>query len=359
MRSMLMITLLWTSPVQAQADLRVVLLGAPTDPSWVRSLRTELDAEGSELIGEVSPERVQDATQAQVRAQDAGADAAVWIDSESGVVQIHALVVGAPGELEAELDPGRDSRTVALVVVSLLDEAVDSARQPRASGAQARVVQAGPLSAGLTAPLAHAPAGTPRYDSWIVEDGIGSEASRTAEPREGQDTSSESADSLVYVGFGVGVFTLASDIAVDLGGYLQTVVGVRVGDLVRLQANLEGGVFNERLGEFPEAQPFARLCPEAALAPRVGDSIRLWVGAHACLGFAEAKHHAHLDPWAPWDLTEGLVATAAAGGFVALEISIVDGRNLWIRADLDGTTTVNVARQPDVMAGLSTTLELF
>ncbi len=350
LRAMALLCLSWTNIAQAQAELRVIFVGeSPTDSAWVRSLRTELRAEGGELV-RGSEEAIEGPTAARAQARSAHADAAVWIESEAGAIHVHALVMAAPGELAATLDEGGDSRTVALVVVSLLDDALHAARATQAR--LTPLTPAPPPSALLDRPLATNPERTAsRYAAWVVEEGIGGSAAgrRGAEP-------APAFESKTYAGFGLGASAFMTDAAFDMGGFLRAVLGVRLGDLVRVQANLEGGVYNDNLGEGPEAQPFGRLCPEAALAPRIGERARVWIGVHGCVGLAEARFFVvRVD----LVLKEDLVVNFAVGGFLGFSIPLGEGMNLWIRADLDGTTPFGVSREPNVLGSLSTTLEIF
>lgn len=315
--------------------------------AWTSSLRIELAAEGGDVVygappfGASARERALDALE---RAERAEVDAAVWVEPGHREL-LHVLVLATESgrTLAAPLGIAPDGRTLALVAVSLLDEAL--AIPAAATPALAPVVTR--PSVMLANPIAPPVLPSAR----VTDEELTPSLAPLGEPRE--------PSSLLYAGLGTGPLVFATDVSFDPGTVARLVLGARVGEVLRVQANIEGGVFSERVGldgGGVELQPFGRLCPEVAAAIPLGGGFAFWVGGHGCVGLAEVREPICGTAIDPFD--EGLVMTVAAGGFFTLDIPVSDALAVWVRADLDGHTTVDAARQPDVLVSLTTTVAL-
>lgn len=295
-----------------EASESVVLL-APSEvrAEWTAALQLELAARGAVAIPADAPEvatvLLGDA-EAQRAALERGARAAVWVEARPDAWRLRMVSATAERARVVPVARDADARTVALILVSLLDGAAEPPVDEVATTA----------STTTSGPRAELASPAELFDSAEFErassDG-GPARSRRGEPY------------VHWSGFvGVSGIAIADDVSWELGGTLRAGIGLRY-DWLEISVLHDLG-FYMHVKQFAGPQPIGRLCLEAgAGTPRT--TVAFHAGAHGCFGslFAIESQGGFF--------SHGPRTHISGGGYAAASFALVDSIRLFIRADVD------------------------
>lgn len=291
--------------VGATETAESVVLLAPDDvrAEWTAALQLELAARGAVAIPAEVPQAATsllgDAA-AQRVAIERGARAAVWVEARQDAWRLRMVSPTAERARVVPVAREADARTVALIVVSLLDAPQVPAEVPVAAAVPE------PPAAALDPPDAQRELPSeraPRREPYVHWSGV----------------------------VGVAGFSLANDQRADFGLTLRGGIAMRYDAFEAAVVHDLGGYLQE--SQFGGLQPYARLCLEAGAAtPRT--SAAFHAGARGCFGSVFALETAN-GPGRTIFFSQGPRTHVSGGGYVAVSFPLVDLVRLFLRADLD------------------------
>jgi hypothetical protein len=324
--------------VDSSSDV-VLLVPETVRSEWTAALQVELAARGARVIPGEPPAGetvlLRDA-EAQRSAIEHDAAAAARVEEDESGYTLRVIGRDAATARATPVAREADARTVALILVSLLDD-------PETTVTAAAV----PLP-----PVPPPPPEPPPADP--------SAASPSTEPVDAETASAETAETggPEWSGrIGTGGFGLVNDRRFIPGAMLRGGVGVRA-RFFEIALLAEGGIMIDSLSNAgTEIQPLIRGCVEAGTAiPLGGDKLAFHVGARGCGGYAELRV-AEFDPFFggtfPVDQS-GVVLSG--GGYLALSIGLGGSVDLFIRADVEGAYVEASMHFGEVLPILSTIL---
>ncbi len=303
-------------PVLAQDPSDIVLL-APADvrAEWTAALQVELAPRGARVIPLEPPEGetplLRDA-EAQRLTRERGALAAARVEMDERGMTLRVIERDATSARVAPVASEADARTVALILVTLLD----APSAPRA-------IPIPPPPAPATVAYAAPPEPVELPPSMSDDDD------------DGEEPAADDAHRLRWSGrFGTGGFGLANDRRFIPGAMIRGGLGMRYG---LFEAALLGDVALmvdtlDNLGT--ELQPLGRVCIEAGAAIPFSSAWTFHVAPRGCFGGAELRI-GELDPFFGGGTFDQLGWLGAGGGYMALSVGLSSSARLYIRADVE------------------------
>lgn len=325
----------------------VVLLAPPeVRAEWTAAFQLELAARGTVAISmdvpNVATPLIGDA-EAQRAAIARGARTAVWVEARPDAWRLRMISPSAERARVVPVARDADARTVALILVSLLDgeadPSVDDAPAPTEENDSsaphaASVARAAPAQGRVSAARV-------LFDPMEWNHRV--EREEPARRRRGEP----------YVHWsgrvGIAGFMLANDQLWRPGGTLRAGIAMRY-DGFEAAVLHDLGFDSELFGSTTTIQPFARVCLEGG-----GATPTTWWGFHAglrgCAGSVFASE-------VLFDFSSSGPHTHMSGGaYVAVSFALVSWIRLFVRADVDvGWTDMAVNDSLDVLPAISTFL---
>jgi hypothetical protein len=258
----------------------------------------------------------------------AGARAAARVEGQT----LRVIAADAERARATPFAAEADARTVALILVSLLDE----------RDAPGAVLPPPPPP---PAPETPAPAAV-------------SQAVDEESPTPPEEAAAESPWPQFSFRVGTGGFALLNDSRFIGGGMLRAGMGLRARYFEGAML-VDGGLMLDSLPNVgSELQPMVRGCLEAGAAIPTSDSIAFHVGGRGCAGYAELRFVDRFDPGFPFafDQTGWLLSV---GGYVGVSFALSDWSRLYVRADVEAATVQASMHDGEVFPVLSTIFSFF
>jgi hypothetical protein len=332
----------------ATAEPTDVVLLAPADvrAEWTAALQIELAPRGARVIPGEPPTGetvlLRDA-EAQRVALTEGARAAARVESDASGWTLRVIARDAASARATPVASEADARTVALILVSLLDEPVatlaTAVPPPPAAWPPA------PMPPDATVPSADAVTDTT------------SAAAPEAEAAADEDVEPPRTGGIRFSGrIGSGGFGLVNDRRFIPGAMLRGGFGLEAGYFEGALLADAGLMLDDLPGQGSEFQPLGRLCVEAGAAFPLDRVLSLHVGGRGCGGLAELRKVDVFDPvfGEPSFAVDQLGGLVSAGGYVALSIGLGPSARLFIRADVEGALLDSSMHFGEVFPVLST-----
>lgn len=337
---------------QEQAVTESVVLLAPPEvrAEWTAALQLELAARGAIAIPaelpEVATTLLGDA-EAQRVAIARGASAAVWVEARPDAWRLRMLSATAERARVVPVARDADARTVALILVSLLDGAAEvSVPEPPAAAQPVALPPAAP--APVVVPEAPPPVvlGVAALDA--PEEEVYGREDEEVRPRRGEPY-------VHWAGLvGVGGLALAQSIRVQLGIALRAGIGMRY-DWFEAAILHDLGLYFEHASS-GGVQPLGRGCLEVGAAtPRTTAAFH--AGVRGCLGSVFAVETQRDFGGGEIFISNGARAHLSGGGYAAVSFALASWIRIFVRADVDvGWTDFALFDQVDVLPMLSSYL---
>jgi hypothetical protein len=331
-------------PHAEPVEARDILLFAPaeTRSALAAALQIEVGSRGARVIAAEpfsGPTLLLRDAEAQRAAIESGAYAAARLENDATGWTVHVVTRDAAMARRTPIASDADPRTVALIIVSLLDD---------------------PTSNPPMVALAVTPAPAPPVRDSV--DGEELQAARGLEDPTLQHVEAipeDSSNEVRITGLiGSGGFGLVNDRRFIPGAMLRGGVGLNVG-------YFEGALMADAalmLDELPrngaEIQPLARLCLEPGLVVPFDSTFSFHAGARLCGGFAELRI-TFFDAFGnelAFDQFGGLLS---AGGYLAFSMRLSRSSRLYIRADLEAAWLESSMHVGEVFPVISAILSVF
>jgi len=329
------------APAEAQESSDVVFL-VPEEvrAEWTAALAVELASSGARVVPLEPPTGVtpllRDA-QAQQAALEHEAAFAVRVEEDDSGWSLRVIESDAAEARATPVPRGADPRTVALILVSLLDDPADV-----------------PLAVTpLSAPPPPPPSPPATDNRW-------EEPTEPAEVPPRHDEAEEGAGVEWSGRIGTGGFGLFNDRRFIGGAMLRGGVGLRVS---RIEAALLGemGVMLDTLPNLgSELQPLGRACLEVGPAFSFANTLAFHFGVRGCAGFAQLRVIDFVDPFLGFaDTSNQVGAMGSGGGYLALSFGLSSSSRLYVRTDLEGAYFESSMHRGEVVAMLSIIMSFF
>lgn len=319
---------------QGAEPVETILLLAPYEVrvEWTAALQLELAARGAIAIPGEPPlvdTLLAGDAQAQRLALDRGASTAVWVQELLGSWRLRLIRASDESARVVPVARDADARTVALIIVSLLDATEElPARAPAARVAP-------------VAPDASLSTSTSPHESVALPENAAPGRPPRAEP---------------YVRWsgrvGVAGFMYYGQGSVNFGGGLRAGIALRYGEFEAAILH-DLGLYNEALSE-GSTQPLMRGCLELGGAtPRV--ALAFHAGARACLGSVFATTRSFSGTGEFFQIV-GARSHITGGAYAGLSLALSSWIRVFVRADLDVGWTDLPSDSVSVVPALSTIL---
>jgi len=340
----LLVSSLATAQELAPAESVVLLAPPEVRAEWTAALQIELAARGAIAIPaelpEVATTLLGDA-EAQRTAIARGASAAVWVEARPDAWRLRMLSATAERARVVPVARDADARTVALILVSLLDGAAEvSVPEP-------------PAAVPPVAPDPVAPEAAPSVVLGVAalaapEEQVYGREDEEIRPRRGEPY-------VHWAGLvGVGGLALTQSIRVQLGLALRAGIGMRY-DWFEAAILHDLGLYFEHASS-GGVQPLARACLEVGAAtPRTTAAFH--AGVRGCLGSVSAVETQRDFGGGEVFISNGARTHLSGGGYAAVSFELASWIRIFVRADVDvGWTDFFLSDQVDVVPMLSTYL---
>ncbi len=330
-------------PERGETESVVLLAPAEVRAEWTAALQVELAARGAMAIPADPPEGATPLlgdAEAQRIAIERGASAAVWAQAIPGGWRLRMIAPDAESARVIPLARDADARTVALIIVSLLDgraeRAVDEAPPPPS------VIEE---SVATTDEGASSSAPTPLSPAVALSD----PSTVAQEPEESPRVRGEP-----YVHWsgriGVSGLGIMQPSRAELGLTLRAGIAMRY-DWFEGAVMHDIGPYFEQPNIQGAVQPLARMCLEGG-----GATERTWwafhAGVHGCFGSIVATEVVQ-----PGFISSSWRTHASGGAYAAVSFALVSWIRLFVRADLDlGWTDFAFFDSLDFLPAISTFL---
>jgi hypothetical protein len=271
---------------------------------------------------------------AQQMTIEAGARAAARVEGQT----LRVITADADQARATPFATEADARTIALILVSLLDE--------------------------RDAPIAALPPPPPPSDAVPSHPEV--PASASASQRVDAETplppDEEEAPKSPWPQFsyrlGTGGFALVNDRRFIGGAMLRTGMGLRA-RYFEGAFLVDGGLMLDSLPNVgSELQPLVRGCIEAGAAIPTSDAIAFHVGGRGCAGYAELRFFDAFDPGFPFAFDQG-GWLLSVGGYVGVSFALSDWSRLYVRADIEAAAVQASMHTGEVFPVLSTIFSFF
>lgn len=338
----LLLSSLATAQEQAVSESVVLLAPPEVRAEWTAALQLELAARGAIAIPaelpEVATSLLGDA-EAQRMAIARGASAAVWVESRPDAWRLRMLSPSAERARVVPVARDADARTVALILVSLLDGAAE---------------------VPVPEPPAMQPAAAPANEAAPVPPTVVLGATALTEPAEDLDETEEEAIAprraepyVHWAGLiGLGGIALTQSDRVQLGFGLRGGIGMRY-DWFEAAILHDLGLYFEH-ASFGGVQPLGRTCLDlGAATPRT--SVAFHAGVRGCLGSVFATETQPRFGGTIF-LGSGPRTHVSGGGYAAVSFELASWIRIFVRADVDVGWTDMIIDSIDALPMLSTYL---
>ncbi len=330
-------------PPATTGDAIILLAPEEVRAEWTAALQVELAPAGEQVI---PAEPVEGATillrdaAAQALAIESGARAAARVEGAT----LRVIPVDADHARATPFAPRADARTIALILVSLLDErdALGPVPPPPPVPAPAAPAAAPPASLAHTTPPS-TPEATPDDDE---------------DPEE-----SESPWPQFSGRIGTGGFGLINDRRFIGGGMIRGGMGLRA-RYFEGAVLIDAAMMLDSLSNAGSAiQPLGRACLEAGAAIPAGQSLAFHVGGRGCGGFAQLRV-IETFPSVPGTPSSSFTFDQmgwllSVGGYVGTSFALSGSSRLYIRADVAAATLEASMHAGEVFATLSTIFSFY
>lgn len=334
---------------EAPAESVVLLAPAEVRAEWTAALQLELAARGAVAVPADPPEAATSLlgdAEAQRAAIDRGARAAIWVEAGPGSWRLRMVAATAERARVVPVARDADARTVALIVVSLLDAGLEP-------GFDEAPAIAAPSSERAVEPSTLAASAGPRAELASPASDRGAHADRAEEagglrlPR---------GEPYVHWSGVVGLsgMVLANDTRADFGGTVRAGIAMRYA-WFELAVLHDLGFYMEQ-SRFNGPQPYGRVCLETGAAtPRTTAAFH--AGGRACFGSLFALETQGGFGGGEVFISHGPRTHISGGGYFAVSFQLHDTIRLFVRADVEvGWTDFFVFDSIDAVPALSTLL---
>ncbi|MCZ7684170.1 MAG: hypothetical protein M5U28_37505 [Sandaracinaceae bacterium] len=315
------------------AESVVLLAPAEVRAEWTAALQLELAARGAIAIPADAPEAATSLlgdAEAQRAAIERGARVAVWVEARAGSWRLRMIAASAERAHVVPVARDADARTVALIVVSLLD----AGAEPGLDEAPSIAAPSSPEREGApsaTAESTRAASAGPRAQLASPTPAEGAERERANAADTGRLPRGEP-----YVRWsgliGLSGLVLAKDTRADFGGTVRAGIAMRYA-WFELAVLHDLGFYVEQ-SRFAGAQPYGRVCVEAGAAtPRTTAAFH--AGGRGCFGSLFALETQGGFGGGEIFISHGPRTHISGGGYFAVSFQLHDTIRLFVRADVE------------------------
>lgn len=313
------------------ADIRTVLLFAPEDvrAAYAAALGIELGPNAHV----VAAEPVYGDAELQRSASEHGACAAVLLEHDAHLWIAHVWTRDAAAARRTTIAADADPRTVALILVSLLEDPAPDVL------------------------VAQEPAPAPHPLLPVTSRARALDEPNVPERVDASDDAPETAQ--ITARIGTGGFALANDRRFIPGAMLRGGVGLNVGFFEGAFLADAALMLDELPREGGEIQPLARLCFEPGFAFPFDSTFSFHVGARICGGFAELRVVVFIDSFGRTGTFDSLGGLVSGGGYLAFSARLSDTARLYIRGDFEAAWVDASMDEGEMFPVISAILSMF